>query len=122
MQTAVIATNTSLSVDNASPNPPGPITFTLSITNSGQSAATNVVVADMFDSRFSYVSSTNGGVHVSADSVQWVFASIAPGGSASVTLTVNIQTNLAARHRNSKYHEHCIQRWHSAAKQNFKHC
>ncbi len=94
VQTAAITTNSSLSVDNASPNPPGPITFTLSITNGGQSTATNVVLADMFDSRFSYVSSTNGGVHVSADSIQWIFASIAPGGSASVTLTVGIQTNL----------------------------
>jgi uncharacterized repeat protein (TIGR01451 family) len=94
VQTAVIATNASLSVDNPSPNPPGPITFTLSITNSGLLAATNVAVADMFDSRFSYVSSTNGGLHVSADSVDWLFASIAPGGTASVTLTLSIQTNL----------------------------
>lgn len=94
VQAPVIATNSSLSVDNAAPNPPGPITFTLSITNSGQSTATNVVAADMFDSRFSYVSSTNGGVHVSADSVQWVFASIVPGGTASVTLTVGLPTNL----------------------------
>ena len=94
VQTAVIATNTSLNVDNAAPNPPGPITFTFSITNSGQSAATNVAIADMFDSRFSYVSSTNGGIHVSTDSVQWVFASIAPGGSATVTLTVSLQTGL----------------------------
>ena len=94
VEAPVIATNSSLSVDNAAPNPPGPITFTLSITNSGQSTATNVVAADMFDSRFSYVSSTNGGVHVSADSVQWVFASIVPGGTASVTLTVGLQTNL----------------------------
>ena len=94
VQAAVITANSSLTVDNASPNPPGPITFTLSITNSGQSAAANVVVADAFDPRFSYVSSTNGGIHVSADSVQWLFASIAPGGSASVTLTVNVQTGL----------------------------
>ncbi len=94
VQTTVIATNSSLIVDNASPNPPGPITFTLSITNSGQSAATNVVIADAFDPRFSYVTSTNGGMHVSADSVQWLFASIASGGSASVTLTVNVQTGL----------------------------
>ena len=94
VQAAVIATTAALSVDNAAPNPPGPITFTLSITNNGQSAATNVTIADMFDSRFSYVSSTNGGVHVSADSVQWVFTSIAPGGSASVTLTVSIQTTV----------------------------
>ena len=33
-------------------------------------------------------------MHVSADSVQWLFASVAPGGSASVTLTVNVQTGL----------------------------
>jgi uncharacterized repeat protein (TIGR01451 family) len=94
VQTALIVTNSSLSVDNAAPNPPGPITFTFSITNSGQSAATNVVVADLFDSRFSYVSSTNGGVHVSADSIQWAFASIAPGGSVGATFTVSLQASL----------------------------
>ena len=94
VQTALIVTNSSLNVDNAAPNPPGPITFTFSITNSGQSAATNVVVADLFDSRFSYVSSTNGGVHVSADSIQWAFASIAPGGSVGATFTVSLQASL----------------------------
>jgi uncharacterized repeat protein (TIGR01451 family) len=94
VQTALIVTNSSLNVDNAAPNPPGPITFTFSITNSGQSAATNVVVADLFDPRFSYVSSTNGGVHVSADSIQWAFASIAPGGSVGATFTVSLQAGL----------------------------
>ena len=95
VQAPVIAANGTLSVDNPSPNPPGPVTFTLSVTNSGQAAATNVVLADAFDSRFSYAASTNGGAHVSADSVQWLLASIAPGSSASVALTLNVLTTLA---------------------------
>ena len=93
VQTAMINTGASLSVDNLVPSPPGPVTFTLSLTNSGLVAATNVVAAEMFDARYSYVSSTGGGIHVSADSVRWVIGSLGPGASLTVSLTLNIQTS-----------------------------
>ncbi len=95
VQTALINTTTSMTVDNATPTPPGPITYTMSITNSGGIAATNVVIADKLDARLSYVGSTNGGVHSAPDSVRWTVGTIAAGGSASVTVTVNVQTLLA---------------------------
>ena len=95
VQTALINTTTSMTVDNATPTPPGPITYTMSITNSGGIAATNVVIADKLDARLSYVGSTNGGVHVAPDSVRWTVGTIAAGGSASITVTVNVQTLLA---------------------------
>ncbi len=94
VQTAQINTNSSLSVDNAAPNPPGPVTFTLSITNSGQLAATNIVVIDQLDARFGYLSSTGGGVHIATDSVQWTIPSLASGTSINLTVTVNVQMNL----------------------------
>ena len=45
VQTAAINPATSLSVDNLTPAPPGPITYTMSITNSGGISASNVVLS-----------------------------------------------------------------------------
>ncbi len=95
VQTALISTTASLGVDNVTPAPPGPITYTMSITNSGSIAATNVVLADKLDARLTYTGSTNGGVHIGSDSVRWTLGTIAAGGSARVTVTANVQTLLA---------------------------
>ena len=95
VQTALIGTATSLSADNLTPTPPGPVTYTMSITNTGGIGAANVVLTEKLDARLSYVSSTNGGVHVAPDSVRWIIGTISAGGSANVTVTVNVQTLLA---------------------------
>lgn len=95
VQAAVIDVSSSLSVDNAAPTNV-PITFTLSVTNSGLSTASNVSVTDKLDSRFTYASSTNGGVHTGTDSVRWSIPSLFPGASTSVSVTVNVQQNLSA--------------------------
>ena len=94
--TARINAGSALSVDNASPNPPGPVVFTFSATNSGLAAATNVLITDKLDPRFTYVSSTNGGAHPSSDSVKWSIPSIGAGASVIVTVALNVPTNLPA--------------------------
>ena len=96
IQTARINAGSALSVDNAAPNPPGPVVFTFSATNSGSAAATNVIITNKLDPRFTYVSSTNGGVHPSPDSVKWSIPSIGAGTSVTVTVTLNVPTNLPA--------------------------
>ncbi len=93
VQAAVINVSSSLSVDNAAPANV-PITFTLSFTNSGLSTASTVSVTDKLDPRFSYVSSTNGGVHSAPDSIRWTFPGLLSGASTSVLVTVNVQSNL----------------------------
>jgi uncharacterized repeat protein (TIGR01451 family) len=93
VQAAVIDVSSSLSVDNAAPTNV-PITFTLSVTNSGLSTASNVSVTDKLDPRFSYVSSTNGGVHSAPDSVRWTIPGLLSGDSRSLSLIVNVQSNL----------------------------
>lgn len=93
VQAPVIDVSSSLSVDNAAPTN-APITFTLSVTNSGLATASNVLIADKLDPRFSYVSSTNGGVHSVPDSMRWTIPGVLAGGSTSVSVTVNVQSNL----------------------------
>jgi uncharacterized repeat protein (TIGR01451 family) len=93
VQAAVIDVSSSLSVDNAAPTNV-PITFTLSVTNSGLSTASNVAVTDKLDPRFSYVSATNGGVHSAPDSIRWTIPGLLSGDSRSVSVTVNVQSNL----------------------------
>lgn len=94
VQTALINAGSALSVDNNAPAPPGPITYTLTLTNSGASIASNVVVIDNLDARLSYVASTGGGVNIASDSVRWTVPSITAGGSVTLTVTVNVQTHL----------------------------
>lgn len=93
VRAAVINVSSALSVDNAAPTNL-PITFTLSVTNSGLNTASNVYIADRLDPRFSYVSSTSGGVHSGLDSVRWTIPGLLSGASASVSVTVNVQPNL----------------------------
>jgi len=93
VQSAVIDISSSLTVDNAAPTTT-PITFTLSVTNSGLGTASNILVTNKLDARFSYVSSTNGGVHSAADSVRWTIAGLATGGSTSLSVTVSVQSSL----------------------------
>ena len=122
VQAAVIATTAALSVDNAAPNPPGPITFTLSITNNGQSAATNVTIADMFeleilicqlDERWCACLCGFSPVGIYIHCARRVCERYFDGQHPN---------NCAAWHRHSKYHEHCVQRWRPVEKQNFQHC
>lgn len=94
VQLALINPSSALAVDNPAPVPPGSITYTLSLTNSGLATATNLVIVDKLDARFTYAGSANGGVHISTDSVRWSIPSVLAGGVASVSVTLNLQANL----------------------------
>ncbi|AFY65090.1 conserved repeat domain protein [Geitlerinema sp. PCC 7407] len=85
-------------VDNANPSPGDPVTFTVVLTNSGPSTATNVRVSDPVPSGL-----TNATVTVSAGTYDnatglWSIPSLANG--ASVTLTLNGTFNAAGTSTN----------------------
>lgn len=74
-------------VDNANPSPGDPVTFTVVLTNSGPSTATNVQVSDPIPSGL-----TNATVAVSAGTYDsatglWSIPSLANGASVTLTLT-----------------------------------
>ncbi len=90
VRSPIIHLQNALSVNNPSPTVPGPVTYTLSFTNTGSDSATNVVVSQKLDQRFSFLSATAGGIRSGTDSVLWNLSSIAPGASVTVSVTVNL--------------------------------
>ncbi|HEY6166678.1 MAG TPA: MBG domain-containing protein, partial [Verrucomicrobiae bacterium] len=65
------------------------LTYTITVTNNGPSAAASVVVSDPLPPGVSFVSASGGGSN-NAGTVMWpAIASLANGGSANYTLTVN---------------------------------
>ncbi|WP_170150246.1 DUF11 domain-containing protein [Parahaliea mediterranea] len=76
------------SASKSSVSPGGTVVYTISIANTGFATATNVVLEDLLPvPRLNFVSATGGGLLVGGDTVEWRFASIAPGQTGSVTLT-----------------------------------
>ncbi|HTR81768.1 MAG TPA: DUF11 domain-containing protein [Bacteroidota bacterium] len=83
--------STGLTVDNASPSPGQNVTYTFTLTNNGSSSATSVSFSDAL-AGFTYVSSTTsqGTINSSGNPVVWTVGTIAPGNSATVTITLMI--------------------------------
>ncbi|HND54875.1 MAG TPA: SdrD B-like domain-containing protein, partial [Pirellulaceae bacterium] len=80
------------SVSNATPNVGDTVTFTLLLTNAGPAAATNITVADLVPSGFTYVvGSIAGGTSRSqatpttGNGLIWTVASLASGANTSLT-------------------------------------
>ncbi|MEO8677476.1 MAG: MBG domain-containing protein [Vicinamibacterales bacterium] len=69
------------------------LVYTLVYANHGLGAATGVVLSDSLPSYTSFVSASGGG-SLSAGKVTWNVAALAPGTSATVTMTVRVTTNL----------------------------
>ena len=69
--------------------PNGVITYTLTITNSGNVTATGVVITDTVPTYTSFVSASNGG-SASAGVVTWSVGSLGVGASATRTLRVRV--------------------------------
>ena len=67
------------------------IKFTINVTNNGLSNATNVVVYDVLDAAFGYVS--GGSYDEATRNVTWIINSIGAGKSDKVSVVVSVLTN-----------------------------
>ncbi|MGE0085837.1 MAG: hypothetical protein AB7S75_15620, partial [Desulfococcaceae bacterium] len=67
--------------------PGGSVTFTISYMNTGNVAATGVIITDDVPTGFTYVSNTGGGSYA-APTVTWNIGTVAAGGTGSVTVTM----------------------------------
>ncbi|MBO0592892.1 DUF11 domain-containing protein, partial [Cellulophaga sp. E16_2] len=78
-------------VDNEFPDVSDNITFTLTLTNDGPSEATGVIVTDLLESGYSYLSDDSGGIY-NATSGIWSVGSLASDASLVLNITVGINT------------------------------
>jgi uncharacterized repeat protein (TIGR01451 family) len=78
-------------VDKASPNFGDVVTFTLSVTNTGPDAATNVTVSDPLTSGLQYVSDSSAGSYNPATGV-WTVGNIPNGATATLSITARVLT------------------------------
>ncbi len=71
------------------------LTYTIIISNSGASEATNVVIEDILDSNVTYSSSSNGGAH-SVGTVTWNVATIDVDATISRTVSVIVNSDVVS--------------------------
>lgn len=96
----VIDLSLTKTVDNATPNVSGNVTFTVTVSNAGPDAATGVAVLDLLPAGMTFVSSTpSQGSYVSATGV-WTVGTIANGANAALQIVASVdsagaKTNLA---------------------------
>jgi uncharacterized repeat protein (TIGR01451 family)/fimbrial isopeptide formation D2 family protein len=79
-------TKTVQDVNGGSTRPGDTLRYTLTLTNTGDGAANNVVVTDPLDASLSFVSATGGGTF-SGGQVRWTVASLPSGSGNTLTLT-----------------------------------
>jgi uncharacterized repeat protein (TIGR01451 family) len=76
-------------------HPGDPITYTMTVQNTGSGNATNVTVSDPMPTQTNYVSCSGGtSCANAAGTVTWSVGPLAPGDSSTVTLTVSTRTDL----------------------------
>jgi uncharacterized repeat protein (TIGR01451 family) len=75
------------------------ITYTVTVSNNGETAALNVKVRDPIPAGTEFVSAANNGT-VSNGAVRWTIPRIEPGASASVSFTVRVSENIAQANGN----------------------
>ena len=90
-------------VNNATPNVGETVTFTITVNNAGPNDATNVGISDEVPAGYSNIANISNGGAPTGNTINWSIATIASGGSASVTFTadVNASTNTANEYRNT---------------------
>ncbi|GEM_PF-2240331 len=74
-------------------NPGDYCTYTITVTNTSSTDATNVVLMDYVSDNMTYVSSSDGGSHTGGV-VTWNLGAIAGGTSRSVTITLQVNPTL----------------------------
>ncbi|WP_441788403.1 LPXTG cell wall anchor domain-containing protein [Leifsonia sp. 2MCAF36] len=82
---------TSKTVDNATPNFGGNVTYTLTVTNNGPSGTTNAKVTDKLPTGLDYVSDTSGGAYDAATGV-WSAGSLANGETKTINIVTKVIT------------------------------
>ncbi|MFA7247321.1 MAG: hypothetical protein WC169_09140, partial [Dehalococcoidia bacterium] len=90
-------THPTLSISKSGPetgSPGGILTFTIDVTNSGGLSAQNVTLVDALPDKYAYVSSNPPGIYGSGN-VVWNLGTLASGGTASVSLTVQVDAAVA---------------------------
>ncbi len=70
------------------------LTYTITLSNTGGTAATNVGVSDRIDANTSFVSADNGGAYA-AGVVTWSGLSVPAGGSLQLTVVVQVANPIA---------------------------
>ena len=78
-------------VSNPTANVGDTVTFTVTVTNDGPDAATNVAVEDVVPTGYSGVSNVSGGATVIGSTIRWSGLSIASGGSVALTFDAVVE-------------------------------
>ncbi len=79
-------------VSNPTPNVSETVTFTITVSNTGPDAATNVSISDVLPAGYNnIVNISNGGV-VTNNTINWSIANISASDSATVTFTADVVT------------------------------
>ena len=81
---------------NTVPSPGDTITYTVTVTNNGPSAADNVQVADALPAQVTYVSDDSGGAY-NTGTGQWAVGTLASGADATLSITVTINGGTAGQ-------------------------
>jgi len=79
--------------DNMTPNIGGQITFTVTVTNDGPSDATNIVVTDLLESGYEFVSaSPSNGIYEPLNG-SWTIGDLDGGSTETIAITANVLAN-----------------------------
>ncbi|WP_339870323.1 isopeptide-forming domain-containing fimbrial protein, partial [uncultured Algoriphagus sp.] len=73
----------------------GEFSYTISVTNTGQSDATDLTITDALPVGLSFISADNGGVN-NAGTISWTIPTLAAGASIDLTITVMVNADVAA--------------------------
>src|SRR5690606_13769512 len=81
-------------VDDATPAEGQQVTFTLTVSNNGETTATNVLVIDLLPAGVTFVSA-DPAPDFDDQTGEWSIASIAPGESAQLDITATVNPGTA---------------------------